>query len=44
MLLLSEQQVQALIDIDELIATLEQAHIQYSTGRAWYEAGQRERR
>jgi alanine dehydrogenase len=34
MLLLSEKQVQHLIDIDELIATLEQAHIQYSTGRA----------
>jgi alanine dehydrogenase len=34
MLLLSEKQVQDLIDIDELIATLEQAHIQYSTGRA----------
>ena len=34
MLLLSEKQVQDLIDMDELIATLEQAHIQYSTGRA----------
>jgi len=34
MLLLSEKQVQHLVDIDELIATLEQAHIQYSTGRA----------
>jgi alanine dehydrogenase len=34
MLLLSEKQVQDLIDIDELIANLEQAHIQYSTGRA----------
>jgi alanine dehydrogenase len=34
MLLLSQKQVQHLIDIDELIATLEQAHIQYSTGRA----------
>src|SRR2546422_7102536 len=34
MLLLSEKQVQDLIDIDELIATLEQAHIQCSTGRA----------
>jgi alanine dehydrogenase len=34
MLLLSESQVQALIDIDELIATLEQAHIQYSSGKA----------
>src|SRR4030095_4683094 len=34
MLLLSEKQVQDLIDIDELIDTLEQAHIQCSTGRA----------
>jgi alanine dehydrogenase len=34
MLLLSETQVQSLIDIDELIAALEQAHTQYSTGRA----------
>jgi alanine dehydrogenase len=34
MLILSEQQVKSLIDIDELIATLGQAHIQYSTGRA----------
>ncbi len=34
MLLLSETQVQSLIDIDDLIATLEQAHIQYSTGKA----------
>jgi alanine dehydrogenase len=34
MLLLSEKQVQDLLDIDELIATLEQAHIQWSTGRA----------
>ena len=34
MLLLSEKQVQDLIHIDELIATLEQAHIQYSTGKA----------
>ena len=34
MLVLSETQVQSLIDIDELIAGLEQAHIQYSTGRA----------
>ncbi|MEA2658561.1 MAG: hypothetical protein QOF64_1157, partial [Candidatus Binatota bacterium] len=32
MLLLSEKQVQGLIDIDELIEALEQAHIQYSTG------------
>ena len=34
MLLLSEKQVQGLIDIDELIEALEQAHIQYSTGNA----------
>ena len=34
MLLLSEKQVQRLIDIDELIASLEQAHIQYSNGKA----------
>jgi alanine dehydrogenase len=34
MLLLSETQVQELIDIDELIAALSQAHIQYSTGKA----------
>jgi ornithine cyclodeaminase/alanine dehydrogenase len=34
MLVLSEQQVQSLIDIDELIGVLEQAHIQYSTGKA----------
>jgi alanine dehydrogenase len=34
MLLLSEKQVQGLIDIDELIRALEQAHIQYSTGKA----------
>ena len=34
MLVLSEQQVQSLIDIDELIAVLKQAHIQYSTGKA----------
>jgi alanine dehydrogenase len=34
MLVLSEQQVQSLIDIQELIAALEQAHIQYSTGKA----------
>src|SRR5437773_11474388 len=34
MLVLSEQQVQSLIDIDELIVALEQAHIQYSTGKA----------
>jgi len=34
MLLLSEKQVQCLIDIDELIASLEKAHIQYSSGKA----------
>lgn len=34
MLVLSEKQVESLIDIDELIAALEQAHIQYSTGKA----------
>ncbi|HWH78139.1 MAG TPA: ornithine cyclodeaminase family protein [Candidatus Binatus sp.] len=34
MLLLSEKQVQSLLDIDELITALEQAHIQYSTGKA----------
>ena len=34
MLVLSETQVQSLIDIDELIAALEHAHIQYSTGKA----------
>jgi len=34
MLVLSEKQVQSLIDIDELISTLEKAHIQYSTGKA----------
>jgi alanine dehydrogenase len=34
MLLLSEQEVQSLIDVDELIMALEQAHIQYSTGTA----------
>lgn len=34
MLLLSEREVQSLIDIDELITALEQAHIQYSTGKA----------
>ena len=34
MLVLSEQQVQRLIDIEELIAALEQAHIQYSAGKA----------
>lgn len=34
MLILSEKEVQNLIDIEELIAALEQAHIQYSTGKA----------
>lgn len=34
MLVLSESQVQNLIDLDELITALEQAHIQYSTGKA----------
>ena len=33
MLVLSEQQVQSLIDIDELIDALAQAHVQYSTGK-----------
>ena len=34
MLVLSETQVRSLIDIDELIRALGQAHIQYSTGKA----------
>jgi alanine dehydrogenase len=34
MLVLSEKQVKSLIDLAELIAALEQAHIQYSTGKA----------
>ena len=34
MLILSERQIQALIDVDELIAVLERAHIQYSTEKA----------
>ncbi|HUK41571.1 MAG TPA: ornithine cyclodeaminase family protein [Candidatus Acidoferrales bacterium] len=34
MLVLSEKDVQRLLDIDELIHALEQAHIQYSTGKA----------
>jgi alanine dehydrogenase len=34
MLVLSEQHVQSLIDIDELIVALERAHVQYSTGNA----------
>jgi alanine dehydrogenase len=34
MLLLSEKDIQSLLDLQELIAALEQAHIQYSTGKA----------
>jgi ornithine cyclodeaminase len=34
MLVLSEKQVQSLIEVEELIAALEQAHTQYSTGKA----------
>jgi alanine dehydrogenase len=34
MLVLSEKQVESLIDIEELISTLEKAHVQYSTGKA----------
>jgi alanine dehydrogenase len=34
MLVLSEQQVQSLVDIDELIDALAHAHVQYSTGTA----------
>jgi alanine dehydrogenase len=34
MLLLSESQIRSLIDVDELIPALEEAHIQYSTGKA----------
>ena len=34
MLVLSEEQVRSLIDIEELITALEQAHIQYSSGKA----------
>jgi alanine dehydrogenase len=34
MLVLSEEQVRSLIDIEELITALKQAHIQYSTGKA----------
>lgn len=33
-MVLSEKQVQSLIDIDELILTLEKAHVQYSMGNA----------
>ena len=34
MLVLSEKEVRRLIDIDELIEALEQAHVQFSTGKA----------
>ncbi|HEU4344295.1 MAG TPA: ornithine cyclodeaminase family protein [Candidatus Binatia bacterium] len=34
MLVLSEREVQSLIEIPQLIAALEQAHVQYSTGKA----------
>src|SRR5512145_878085 len=34
MLILSEKEIQSLIDIEELIEALKQAHIQYSTGNA----------
>jgi len=34
MLILSEKEIQSLIDIEELIEALEHAHIQYSTGNA----------
>ena len=34
MLILSEKQVESLIDVEELVAALERAHIQYSTGNA----------
>ncbi len=34
MLVLSEEQVRSLTDVEELISALEQAHIQYSTGKA----------
>ena len=34
MLVLSEGQVRSLIDVEELISALGQAHIQYSTGKA----------
>ena len=33
MLVLSEQDVQGLVDLEELVPVLEQAHIQYSTGK-----------
>jgi alanine dehydrogenase len=34
MLILSEDEVQSLADVEELISALERAHIQYSTGKA----------
>jgi alanine dehydrogenase len=34
MLVLSEREIQSLIEIEELIKTLEQAHLQYSAGKA----------
>ena len=34
MLVLSEKEVQRLIDFQELIRALERAHIQFSTGKA----------
>ncbi|MBI4443770.1 MAG: ornithine cyclodeaminase family protein [Acidobacteria bacterium] len=34
MLILSEKDVQSLLDVEELIAVLEQAHVEYSTGKA----------
>ena len=33
MLVISETQVQGLLDLDELIAALEQAHVQFSAGK-----------
>ena len=33
MLVISEKQVQGLLDLDELIAALEQAHVQFSAGK-----------
>ncbi len=34
MLILSERKVQRLLDIKELIQTLEQAHVQFAAGKA----------
>ena len=34
MLVLSENDVRSLLDVEELIPVLEQAHIQFSTGKA----------